>query len=355
MKKLYTLLGILFFASFTYAQSNNVLLEGVTGTWCGYCPCGHTYINTILTNRPNTLVLEYHGPVGSGDPFAVFNGNNIISLFGFSSYPTAVIGRRSGIMDRTSWAGQVYSQGVNYPSPANLSYTKTYNPSTRQLTVNVTGTALRNIDTNTNINFVLYENNIIYYQQCYASCTPGSPVQNYVHNYLVRDMVNGATGESFSTGTWASGTTKTKTWNYTLPSTWVDTNVFIGIFAYFYTGSLNSMGSYVLQTTKGGVTAPLSGTGNNNTEVPAAYTLSQNYPNPFNPSTNIKFSIPTDGQTSLKIYDVLGNEVSTYFDTYLKAGIYNIAFDGAGLSSGVYFYKLVSGSFSDTKRMILTK
>jgi len=352
MKKLLYIFGLLLLAGFTYAQTNDVLLEAVTGTWCQYCPCGHTYINTILTNRPNTLVLEYHGPTSSADPWVNFNGNNIITLFGFNSYPTAVVGRRSGIIDRTSWAGQVYSQGVNYPSPATLSYNKTYNSSTRLLTVTVTGTALRNIDTNTNINFVLYENNLIYPQTGNAGCPGGS---TYVHQCVVRDMVNGATGESFSTGTWVSGTNKTKTWNYTLPSTWVDTNVNIGVFAYFNTGSLNSMGSFVLQTKKGGVTAPISGVGNNYYEVPSDYALSQNYPNPFNPTTNIKFNIPKDGQTTLKVYDVLGNEVSTYFDTYLKAGIYNVVFDGAGLSSGVYFYKLVSGNFTDTKRMILTK
>jgi len=352
MKKLFTLIGILFFSAFTLAQTNNVLLEAVTGTWCQYCPCGHTYVNTILTNRPNTLVLEYHGPTSSADPWVNFNGNSIISLFGFNSYPTAIVGRRSGIIDRTSWAGQVYSQGVNYPSPATLTYSKTYNSSTRQLSVTATGTALRNIDTAVYINFVLYENNLIYPQTGNSGCPGGS---TYVHMYVVRDMVNGATGESFSTGTWVSGTNKTKTWNYTLPGTWVDTNVHIGVFAYFYTGSLNSMGSFVLQTNKGGVTAPISGVNANTYEVPSDFALYQNYPNPFNPMTSIKFNLPENGQTTLKVYDVLGNEVSTYFDTYLKAGIYNVTFDGKGLSSGVYFYRLVSGSFSDTKRMILTK
>jgi hypothetical protein len=351
MKKFILLFGILLFTAFTYAQTNNVLLEAVTGTWCQYCPCGHTYVNTILTNRPNTLVLEYHGPTSSADPWVIFNGNDIISLFGFSSYPTAVVGRRSGIIDRTSWAGQVYSQGVNYPSPATLTYTKTYNSTTRVLSVTASGTALRNIDTATKINFVLYENNLIYSQTGNTGCPGGS---NYVHNYVVRNMVNGSQGESFSTGTWASGTTKTATWNYTLPGTWVDTNVFIGLFAYFNTGSISSLQSYVLQTSKGGVTAPVTGV-NNNPEAVGSYTLSQNYPNPFNPNTNIRFSIPKEGKVVLKIYDVLGNEVSTYFDTYLKSGIYNVEFDGAGLSSGVYFYKLIAGDFSETKRMILTK
>lgn len=351
MKKLFLFFGMLLFTAFTYAQTNNVLLEVATGVTCVWCPCGHAIVNTILTNRPNTLVLEYHVNIPSADPFSTFPGSNVTSLLGFSSAPSAVVGRRTGAIDRTSWAGQVYSQGSNFPSPLTLNFTKTYNASTRQLTLNASALALRQIDTNVYISVVIYENNIIYSQAGNSSCTGGS---NYVHKYLVRAMVNGDVGESLNTGTWASGTTKNASWNYTLPGNWVDTNCFFGVFTYFNSGSL-STNSYVLQTGKGSVTAPLTSIGNNGFETPDAYTLFQNYPNPFNPTTNIKFSIPKDGNASLKIYDVLGNEVSTYFDTYLKSGIYNVVFDGAGLSSGVYFYKLVAGNFSETKRMIITK
>jgi hypothetical protein len=96
------------------------------------------------------------------------------------------------------------------------------------------------------------------------------------------------------------------------------------------------------------------GIGNVN-EIVNGYKLSQNFPNPFNPTTNIKFSIPKNAQTYLKIYDVLGNEVSTYFDEFLNAGTYNILFEAQNLSSGIYYYKLVSGGFTETKRMMLVK
>lgn len=339
----------------SFSQTNNALLEVFTGTWCGYCPCGHTIVNTIVTNRPNTLVLEYHGPINNGDPYAVFNGNDIVNIYGITSWPSAVIGRRSGVVGRTLWAGQVYSQGVNYPSPVNLTYNKTYNSSTRQLTLTATATALRDIDTNAKISFVLYENNIVSYQQAYAGCGPGVPTSNYVHHYLVRDMVNGSGGEVFSTGHWAAGTQKTASWNYTLPVTWVDTNVFVGLFAYFNTGSISSLDSYVLQTTKGGVTAPNPTAVNNEAEVVRGFYLSQNYPNPFNPTTNIKFSVPKEGYVSLKFYDILGNEVDSYINDVIKAGIYNATFDGSKLSSGVYYYKLTAGDFTETKRMMLVK
>lgn len=83
--------------------------------------------------------------------------------------------------------------------------------------------------------------------------------------------------------------------------------------------------------------------------------MSQNFPNPFNPTTNIIFSVPVDGNVSLKYYDALGNEISSYLDGFLKAGTYNAQFEGADLPSGVYFYTLNAEGFSMTKKMMLIK
>jgi hypothetical protein len=91
------------------------------------------------------------------------------------------------------------------------------------------------------------------------------------------------------------------------------------------------------------------------TEVPSTYSLNQNYPNPFNPSTVINFTLPKAGQVSLKVYDVTGREVQTIVNKSLQAGKYETRFDGAALNSGVYFYKLVTDGFTQTKRMILIK
>ena len=85
------------------------------------------------------------------------------------------------------------------------------------------------------------------------------------------------------------------------------------------------------------------------------YELSQNYPNPFNPSTKISFQIVETGFTSLKVYDVLGNEVTTLVNEELQNGKYEYDFDVIGLTSGIYFYKLQSGEFVETKKMMLLK
>jgi hypothetical protein len=90
-------------------------------------------------------------------------------------------------------------------------------------------------------------------------------------------------------------------------------------------------------------------------DLPAEFVLSQNYPNPFNPTTNIRYSIPTGSEVTLKIYNYLGQHVATLVDGYQDAGNYVATFNGAGLSSGVYFYRLEAGSVTMTKRLTLVK
>ena len=94
---------------------------------------------------------------------------------------------------------------------------------------------------------------------------------------------------------------------------------------------------------------------NENTGLINDYKLYQNYPNPFNPTTNIKFSIVNSGDVKLVVYDIQGREVRTLVNESLKPGTYEAAFDGSALNSGVYFYKLVTGNFTETKKMLLIK
>jgi len=89
--------------------------------------------------------------------------------------------------------------------------------------------------------------------------------------------------------------------------------------------------------------------------VPANYKLSQNYPNPFNPSTTIEFSLPEKGLVSLKIYNVLGQEVAQVLNKDLAAGSYSVDFDASQLSSGMYIYSIQSGSVEVSKKMMLLK
>jgi photosystem II stability/assembly factor-like uncharacterized protein len=86
-----------------------------------------------------------------------------------------------------------------------------------------------------------------------------------------------------------------------------------------------------------------------------SYELSQNFPNPFNPSTKIKYSIPKSDIVQIKVYDILGKEIRTLLNVYKQAGTYEVVFDASDLTSGVYFYKIISGSYVETKKMIMLR
>lgn len=100
---------------------------------------------------------------------------------------------------------------------------------------------------------------------------------------------------------------------------------------------------------------PISGISSFSSEVPSSYSLNQNYPNPFNPVTKINFALPKSGLVTLKVYDVLGKEVATLVNGFQTAGTYSYEFDGAKLTSGVYFYRIEANGFTDTKKMLLIK
>jgi len=88
---------------------------------------------------------------------------------------------------------------------------------------------------------------------------------------------------------------------------------------------------------------------------PESFELSQNYPNPFNPVTKITFNIPVSGNISIKVYDITGKEIKTLVNEFRNAGTYDTEFNGADLSSGVYYYKMETSNFSEIKKMILIK
>jgi len=94
---------------------------------------------------------------------------------------------------------------------------------------------------------------------------------------------------------------------------------------------------------------------NFNNEIPASYSLQQNYPNPFNPVTTIKYDVVKNGLVKLSVFDVLGKELKSIINTVQQAGTYTVQFDASLLTSGVYFYKLETGGFVETKKMMLVK
>jgi hypothetical protein len=99
----------------------------------------------------------------------------------------------------------------------------------------------------------------------------------------------------------------------------------------------------------------ISGIEDLNQGIPTEFQLVQNYPNPFNPNTTIKYSIPELSFVTIKVFDVLGNEITTLVNEEKPLGSYEVEFDATRLTSSVYFYQLKAGSFVETKKMLLLK
>ncbi len=146
----------------------------------------------------------------------------------------------------------------------------------------------------------------------------------------------------------------TGTWKSEVMSLTPYSNHSVKIRFYFRSdGGLNLDGWYVDDICILGYDVQTGITGNG--ELPVTYSLSQNYPNPFNPVTQISYSIPSKQFVSIKVFDMLGRQVSQLVNNINEAGNYSVTFDGSAYSSGIYYYKMETEGFVETRRMVLVK
>lgn len=122
-------------------------------------------------------------------------------------------------------------------------------------------------------------------------------------------------------------------------------NTYWGVAAKDVHGNLSEVSSPIVVTDMG----------KDNDRTPSSFSLSQNYPNPFNPSTTIRYGLPGSAHVTLSVFNTLGQRVALLADENEEPGYYEAAFDGSGLSSGVYFYRLQAGDFIETKKLLLMK
>jgi hypothetical protein len=179
--------------------------------------------------------------------------------------------------------------------------------------------------------------------------------------YLMNDMANAGAGWDMSfvnasTGYVCTGAGKIlKTTNagvnWGVQNTPLTENLYQIHFPSVNTGYVACWSGKILKTTNGGLTF----TGQIGTEVPEEFSLSQNYPNPFNPQTTIRFSVPKREFITLKVYNNKGQEVKSLVSEEYQPGNYEIKLTGDNLSSGVYYYRLQSTDFTETRKMILIK
>ncbi len=231
MKSTYILLPVIFmFQLHLNAQvQRNPVIEACTGTWCQWCPCGHDIIDNILLAMPNAIAIEYHGPVSSNDPWRNFPGNEIIPYLGFSGYPTGVIDRTGPPQSRGVWMS-LMSQRNALLAYVDVSIERTFNHYTKQLNITINATAHADLTGDYKVSVLVLESGLVYPQTGNTSCPGGS---NYVHNHVVRAMLNGALGESINNGNpWNTGETLSYNLHYEIPSDIVPENSEIVAFVY---------------------------------------------------------------------------------------------------------------------------
>ena len=120
------------------------------------------------------------------------------------------------------------------------------------------------------------------------------------------------------------------------------------------TGTAVGDGGTILRTTTGGVVS-VEEEPNPTSHVPHQFVLGQNFPNPFNPSTTISYQVPTQSHVALMVFDVLGHNVATLVNDVKEPATYRVQFDGSGLASGVYFYRMHAGTYIETKKLLLLR
>ena len=196
------------FSQDIFAQTQrNPVLEEFTGTWCPWCPCGHTTMAQIKAAFPNAIMIGYHGPANGTDPFSFFPGNSVIGMFSVPYWPSGTVDRTGVPNDRTTWQSWMNSRNT-VPATVSIDVSRSFNKTTREFNSTIDFTALTNLSGQFKYSVILLESDIVWSQAGNGSC-PGAT--NYVHEHVVRDMMNGPPGEEIINGTWNTNQVITKT------------------------------------------------------------------------------------------------------------------------------------------------
>ena len=167
----------------------------------------------IVAAIPNAIMIGYHGPANGSDPFSFFSGNSVIGMFGSFGWPNGCPDRTGPTSSRSAWMGQMTARN-SVPATVAIDVSRTFNPATREFNATIDFTALTNLNGQYNFTVVLKESGMIWNQSGNSSCTGGP---NYVHKHVVRDMMNGATGQEVVNGAWNLNDVITKTVTRTIP------------------------------------------------------------------------------------------------------------------------------------------
>jgi hypothetical protein len=332
--------SILLFSSVLFAQEERkVLVEVFTNSHCPSCPAAHNVIDNYLAgpNGNKISYIYYHMVYPYPDDLLYLESmegsdarNAYYNPFSFTPQGWFDGTHQGGTSD---WAASLDNL-VSTQSPLKIILNGTRNST--QFNINAQLTRTGDItDNDLAIHFIVVED--LFYDG-------RNSVSN--HKHVLRKMLPTPDGESFTIDL---NETIDIPQTIDLDPLWDSDSLNVVVFVQ----SLASEAIYQSETIS---YHELSVTGLDDLEtVPSEFVLEQNYPNPFNPSTKINWQSPVSSWQSLKVYDMLGNLVSTLVDEYRSAGNYEIDFNADGMTTGIYFYTLKVGKFINTKKMVLLR
>jgi Outer membrane protein Omp28 len=325
-------------------QQRNVLVELFTNAHCPLCPPAHSTLDSYRLNDTSAAhvnFIYYHMRFPySDDPLFVDNeaDPDARNLYYGPFYDTPDMFVDGTIHGNTysSWAG-ILDARTSVQSPLMISLQG--GVGSESFTVGATITALKSINAG---DLVLYF--VVTETVNYQGRNGVSP-----QRFVMRKMIPDANGMPFAID---SGEVKTVSNNITLESTWISRNVSVVVFVQ------SASSREVYQSASISYNSIVADDVETQETLPDHYELSQNFPNPFNPSTQIDFQIPTASHVTLTVYDLLGRNVATLVDGLRGPGGYHAVFHGDGLTSGIYFYRLVAvgtTTFVSQKKFVLLK
>jgi len=350
MKKFSTLLFALILALLysTNTQAGfprTVICEDFTSTTCPPCAPANQYFDNWFANyggQDQVTVVKYHvwWPSPGNDPYYLANTSEVQTRNTYYANNYAphmfIDGNVDGGSSYTSWPGLIEPRFFSFsPLEIKLSGTFTATSGTVNIKIRNDGTT---IPSGTLVlHTVVVENGLLY----------TGPNGDPRHEQVMRKMYPNASGETFTIALNDSASfTKNITWN----SSWVMNNCEVVVFVQVKETKA------ILQAAKQRIDELVVGV-NEQQFLPQSVLLHQNYPNPFNPSTIIKYDLPTSSFVTIRIVNILGQEVATMVNEQREAGTHSIVFDASSnkFTSGVYCYRLTTGNTTQIRKFVLMK
>lgn len=338
------------------AAARKVLVEIQTSTTCAPCYAPDVfYFQQWLPNyggSASVVTLAYHvwWPTPGNDPMYLANTSpvqtriNYYSGGGSTYAPRAYIdGFIDGTSSYTGWPGAIEGRWLDF-SPISITLTGTRSGNTLNMNAAITAEQAVN-SANWRVQWAIVESEISQPQNSPSGYVP------FVHHYAHRSMYPDANGSAI---TISQGQTVNVPRAITLNAGWVANNCRVIVFVQ------NSTDKKVQNAEYKDVTDVPTSVGELVNGVPTTFGISQNYPNPFNPATTFDYAVSQHSFVSLKVYNLLGQEVRTLVSEDKGIGVYKAEWDGRDnvgreVPSGMYMYKMIAGSFAETKKMLLLK